>query len=76
VTDDRRTQYSKRPSSNFPSSPEEDQPKTDALSSIAAFFNSVFLLGLGFSIFLQGIGKFIHVERKSPNPYLPSVIIS
>ncbi|KAN0083891.1 Cation efflux family domain containing protein [Elaphomyces granulatus] len=34
-----------------------------ALPTLAAFFNSVFLLGLGFSIFLQGIERLVNVQK-------------
>lgn len=32
---------------------------------LGAFFNGVFLLALGVSIFLQAIERFVHVERES-----------
>lgn len=33
---------------------------------VGAFFNGVFLLGLGVSIFLQSIERFVAVERAYP----------
>jgi zinc transporter 1 len=34
------------------------------LQTLAAFFNSVFLLALGLGIFLQGIERLVHVQRE------------